>query len=289
MPPKTAVKPTKPQGKVKTPAAKSSGKTNQTYSTSSLPYAASAPKFNHLPAIPELRRTNSMSQTHAEEGGVRSTARLSRAGCRPLYTSLYYTGEAEPPDLGKVKHPKYRAFPANKVDEDSKLDEKQLSKRDAEVSVIHDLGKSSFLNYLFEMKKGEVAELEFHGNVGPCNGCKVRIEDAIKFLSGKMYKDTTLKVCVYYQRETYETERGDNNVRTFYGYIEGVTKVTYNADPLYCKELGTFQGSVNRKAVEKLAAAKASASSSSKSATTNAFDLLRDESDDADESSDESN
>ena len=223
-----------------------------------LTIAASAPRIEHLAKPPLLRRTNSMSLTHALKGGVRSTARLSRPGADAVYTTLYYTGEESPEDVSEATDKVYEASSVTKVDESATTRDARLSRQDAEVSVIAELETSKFRVYLLEMKKGEKATLEFHGNYGPCDACKARIERLAELLAIKMYRDTSLETFVYYYEKAYTKERGKiHKTMTTYGYEECITRVTYNNRLLYCKLVSRLTGSCQRNAPKVTAAASA--------------------------------
>jgi len=208
-----------------------------------------------------------MSTTHAEKGGVRSTARLSRPDSKAIYTPLFYTGETDPDDIKWWVAEANQAFRVEAVDDRASTDEGKLSKGDAEVSVVGELSDNRFRNYLLEMRDGETATLEFHGNVGPCNGCKGRIDTASRLLANGMYKGTRLKVFIYYVKPAYKVIRG-KNVETTYGYEDCKIQVTYNNYLLYRKEIGPFKGLAPRPGSKLHAAASSTASSSSSSSSS---------------------
>lgn len=257
-------------------------------SSSSSASAASSSNSLHLPVqLLTLRTRNSMVITHTSRGGVRSAARLSRDDPNlmpridPIYTTMYYAGN-EPNDLteevkGGLKYETKRV-PDGEVAHASGADA-QVSGHDAEVSVIEELLQNRFKNFLLAMGDGEVATLEFHGNQGPCDACKARITKAAELLALKMYKNTSLRVFAYYQKEAHERTRG--SVTTTYGY-RGDKAETYNYQPIRVKEVGTYRGTIAREAPSAATASSSSAPRANNSRPPNKFACFADSSDESD-------
>ena len=273
----------------KSGAPKSAFPSSSPSSSSSSASAASSSNSLHLPVqLPTLRTSNSMVITHASRGGVRSTARLSRDDPKlmpkidPIYTTMYYAGK-EPNDLSEEvkKHLKYGAerVPGGEVSHASGADA-QVSGHDAEVSVIDELlSQNRFAELLLTMGDREVATLEFHGNEGPCDACKARIVKAAESLANKMYKNTSLRVFVYYQKAAHKERRG--TVWTTYGYEEE-ERAFYNYQPIHVKDIGTYDGRKSRQALPAAAASSSSGPSAKNSRPPNKFAALAVSSDESD-------
>ena len=179
-------------------------------------------------ARPQLRRTDSMELTHQTRGGgVRSQIRFQTPTGGVVYSKMVNTNK----DRGDASDP----YGPNS--------EKHLkvSRRDAEVFTIDEM-KSQVPKALDGMEPGSVARLEFHGNHGPCDPCKTRIESASKEWAKSLPEDASLQVGVFYSQETSETTRSYSkrtnsiggtepvHVGTRYGYKSSEThEVSYGS------------------------------------------------------------
>jgi hypothetical protein len=154
-----------------------------------------------------------MDGTHAlAGGGIRSQGRL-QVGSDVHYTNSYNTNSvgAAPPDVfGSAA--KSRSL------------ERGMSSHDAEVHMLHEAA-AGFMPVLSGLKAPTRAVMEFHGNHGPCDGCKERLVNASKEFASLMPPGSTLNARVIYSREAHDKTRGKQP--TTYGYSSGTTTLAY--------------------------------------------------------------
>lgn len=175
--------------------------------------AASAPVVSGPPAM--RPRSNSMDAVYSGGSGIRTQGRLEVGGA-VHHTSVSFAGtEAHrhlddfAPDLAHSA-------------------EQRLSHRDAEVGTLSQMNTFARAQ-LPAMTPGQTASFELHGDHGPCDGCKQRVQTAATEWSALLPPGTRMQVASYYMHAPHDETR--SSVGTTYGYHadSGQTGVSYGS------------------------------------------------------------
>lgn len=167
-----------------------------------------------------LRRSNSMSETHSADGGVRSRARLAIGSTPPKYSKMWVAEGKNEVSVGTPTRDDFHA-PVGSIQTT------KMSANDAEAYVINEI-ENDWNKLVRNMKKGETAYLEFHGNHGPCSGCQSRIDSFVARLNIVVPFGATLHASVFYTQLRGPGRGGTD----FYGYEEkSVTASAYTYGP----------------------------------------------------------
>ncbi|MDG9666553.1 hypothetical protein [Hahella sp. CR1] len=101
--------------------------------------------------------------------------------------------------------------------------EANVSKQDAEalmLSQMQDLVKSKIIGS-GNLQKGDVVRLEFHGNEGPCDGCKGRLEAFTVSLKAHLEtKGVKIESDIFYNQDAVATQRAGSD--TSYGWLGAI-------------------------------------------------------------------
>lgn len=210
---------------------------------------------HHPSQLRKLRRTNSMDGSHfpvnhKQGSGVASQGRVSivRGGQEVgvkhtnVYEKISKHGQTQTRIWDRAA--KGNQSEPNKVITDNKqidkgtandqfgsaksqnmnnrtaMRESQITKRDAEALMLTEMvGLTEQLRKGNILQPGDVVRFEFHGNDGPCNGCKGRIENfsqtAKSLLSAKQ---ASVEVEIFYNDAKERKRTGNDVPDTHYGW-----------------------------------------------------------------------